>query len=218
MNELRDYGIYFITDRELCGKRGVKETVRAAVDGGVRTVQLRDKHSSFDQQLQQLEELAEVIDGRAALVINDRVDVAVEAYRRGIAIDGVHVGQGDAAVVQAREELGPDAIVGLTANTEEHLQAVAALPEGTVDYLGVGVIRPTSTKPDHPPALGIDGFRHLNSVSPVPTVAIGGVREEDISPLRAAGAAGICFVSALCAAADAEATARRFVAQWNGNS
>src|SRR5699024_1062697 len=69
-----------------------------------------------------------------------------------------------------------------------------------------------------PPALGIDGFRHLNSVSPVPTVAIGGVREEDISPLRAAGAAGICFVSALCAAPDAEATARRFVAQWHGAS
>src|SRR5699024_12360642 len=76
----------------------------------------------------------------------------------------------------------------------------------------------TLFRSDHPPALGIDGFRHLNSVSPVPTVAIGGVREEDISPLRAAGAAGICFVSALCAAPDAEATARRFVAQWHGAS
>lgn len=119
----------------LCGARGVVETVRLAVDGGVHTVQLRDKHASFDQQLSQLEQLAEVIDGRAKLVINDRLDVAVEAQRRGIAIDGVHLGQADEAVLTAREELGTGAIIGLTANTEEHLAAVAALPAGTVDYV-----------------------------------------------------------------------------------
>src|SRR5699024_7591356 len=106
----------------------------------------------------------------------------------------------------------------LTANHVEDLQAVDALPERTVDYLSDGVIKRTSTKPDYPRALGINGLRHLNSVSPLPSISIRGVREEDISPLRAAGAAGICFVSALCAAPDAEATARRFVAQWHGAS
>src|SRR5699024_5359226 len=125
-------------DPVLCGPRGVVETVRLAVDGGVHTVQLRDKHASFDQQLSQLEQLAVVIDGRAKLVINDRLDVAVEAQRRGIAIDGVHLGQGDEAAFTAREELGTDAIIGLTANTEEHLAAVAALPAGTVDSVDVG--------------------------------------------------------------------------------
>ena len=214
MSNEEDYGIYLVTDPVLCGARGVVETVRLAVDGGVHTVQLRDKHASFDQQLSQLEQLAVVIDGRAKLVINDRLDVAVEALRRGIAIDGVHLGQGDEAVRTARDKLGADAVIGLTANTEEHLAAVAALPVGTADYVGVGVIRPTSTKPDHPPALGIDGFEKLTAQSPVSTVAIGGVRKEDIQPLLNAGAAGICFVSAICAADDPEATARSMANAW----
>ena len=214
MSSNQDYGIYLVTDPVLCGARGVVETVRLAVEGGVRTVQLRDKHTSFDQQLNQLEQLAEVIDGRAKLVINDRLDVAGEAQRRGIAIDGVHLGQGDKSVLVARDKLGADAVIGLTANTEEHLAAVAALPVGTVDYVGVGVIRPTSTKPDHPPALGIAGFAHLTAISPVPTVAIGGVLQEDIADLRSAGAAGVCFVSALCAAEDPEATARSMANAW----
>ena len=85
---------------------------------------------------------------------------------------------------------------------------------GTVDYVGVGVIRPTSTKPDHPPALGIAGFAHLTAISPVPTVAIGGVLQEDIVDLRSVGAAGVCFVSALCAAEDPEATARSMANAW----
>ena len=214
MSSNQDYGIYLVTDPVLCGPRGVVETVRLAVDGGVHTVQLRDKHASFDQQLSQLEQLAVVIDGRAKLVINDRLDVAVEAQRCGIAVDGVHLGQGDKSVLVARYKLGADAVIGLTANTEEHLAAVAALPVGTADYVGVGVIRPTSTKPDHPPALGIDGFEKLTAQSPVSTVAIGGVRKEDIQPLLNAGAAGICFVSAICAADDPEATARSMANAW----
>src|SRR5699024_7742156 len=130
MSSNQDYGIYLVTDPVLCGTRGVVETVRLAVDGGVQTVQLRDKNASFDQQLSQRSHLAAVIDGRATLVINDRRDVAVEAPRRGIAIDGVHLGQGDKSVLVARDKLGADAVIGLTANTEEHLAAVAALPVG----------------------------------------------------------------------------------------
>src|SRR5690625_1279750 len=127
MSSNQDYGIYLVTDPVLCGARGVVETVRLAVEGGVRTVQLRDKHTSFDQQLNQLEQLAEVIDGRAKLVINDRLDVAGEAQRRGIAIDGVHLGQCDESVLTASAALGGGAVIGLSANTEVHLTTVAAL-------------------------------------------------------------------------------------------
>lgn len=210
-----DLSLYLVTDRELCGARGVAETVRRAVDGGVGIVQLRDKHADADEQLRQAEEIAAAIDGRAAFVVNDRLDVALAARDRGIPVDGVHLGQGDTAVLGAREALGPDAIIGLTANTEEHLAAVARLPRGTVDHLGVGVIRPTSTKPDHPPALGVDGFARLAAESPVPCVAIGGVRLEDAADLRAAGAAGLAVVSALCAAEDPERAAREFLAAWH---
>jgi len=208
-------GLYLVTDRALCGARGVVETVRRAVDGGVGIVQLREKHADDAEQLRQAERIAAAIDGRATFVINDRLDVAHAARERGIPVDGVHLGQGDAAALRAREELGPDAIIGLTANTPEHLAALARLPRGTVDHLGVGVIRPTSTKPDHPPALGIEGFALLAAAAPVPCVAIGGVGLSDAAQLRRAGAAGIAVVSALCAAPDPELAARELLAAWN---
>lgn len=208
-------GIYLVTDHELCAPRGVPATVAAAVAGGVHTVQLRDKEADLDDHLRQLTHLAEVIDGRARLIVNDRLDVVVAARSRGLPVHGVHLGQLDDAAVAARAELGPEAIVGLTANTVAHLEAVAALPGGTVDYLGVGVIRPTTTKTDHPEALGIEGFGRFAARTPLPCVAIGGVRPEDAGPLRRAGAGGAAVVSALCAAPDPETVARGLRTDWD---
>ncbi|WP_292762789.1 bifunctional hydroxymethylpyrimidine kinase/phosphomethylpyrimidine kinase, partial [Microbacterium sp. UBA3486] len=209
-----DLSLYLVTDAALCGDRGVVETVRRAVDGGVRIVQLRDKDATDAETVDQLIALSRVIDGRALLVVNDRLDAVVAARERGARVDGVHLGQGDASVLRAREALGPDALVGLTANTRAHLDAVDALPAGTVDYLGVGVIRPTATKPDHPAPLGVDGFRDLVAASSLPCVAIGGVGIDDTEPLRDAGAAGLAVVSVLCAADDPEATAAEFRRRW----
>ncbi|WP_394554521.1 thiamine phosphate synthase [Agromyces sp. MMS24-JH15] len=211
-----DLSLMLVTDPALCGDRGVAAVVARAVAGGVRTVQLRDKDASDADLLRQLAELAEVIAGRAALVVNDRLDVAIAARARGIRVDGVHLGQGDASPLEARDALGPDAIVGLTANTPAHLDAVARMPRGTVDYLGVGVIRPTSTKPDHPPALGVDGFARIAAATDLPCVAIGGVVATDVAALRAAGAAGVAVVSAICAAGDPGAAAAGFAAAWEG--
>lgn len=209
-----DFSLYLVTDPGLCGKRGVVETVRRAVDGGARIVQLRDKHAAHEETVEQLIALSAVIDGRALLVVNDRLDAAVEARARGARVDGVHLGQADASVRRARELLGPDALIGLTANTREHLDAVRALPQGTIDYLGVGVIRPTSTKPDHPEPLGVEGFAAFAAESPLPCVAIGGVGIDDTEALQAAGAAGLAVVSALCAAADPAETASAFRRRW----
>ena len=212
------YGLYLVTDRALCGARGVVETVRQAVDGGASIVQLRDKHADLGEHLEQLEQLAAVIDGRARLVVNDRLDVALAAKERGIPLDGVHLGQGDERVIIARAALGEGSIVGLTANTPAHLASVAELPAGTVDYLGVGVIRPTSTKPNHPPALGVDGFAALAAQAPVPCVAIGGIQTADLAPLRRSGAAGVALVSSICAADDAAAAARAVLAAWESGA
>ncbi|MDF2561955.1 MAG: thiamine-phosphate pyrophosphorylase [Microbacterium sp.] len=213
-----DLSVYLVTDPLLCGDRGVAETVRLAVDGGVRIVQLRDKTASDAETVEQLLALSRAIDGRALLVVNDRLDAAIAARRRGARVDGIHLGQGDASVLRAREALGPDALIGLTANSAAHLDAVLALPAGTVDYLGVGVIRPTSTKPDHPEPLGVDGFRDFVARSPLPCVAIGGVGIEDTEELRDAGAAGLAVVSALCAVADPAATAAEFRRRWLAGS
>ena len=213
-----DLSLYLVTDAASCGARGVVETVRQAVDGGVRIVQLRDKTATDAEITAQLVELSTVIDGRALLVVNDRLDAALAARAQGARVDGVHLGQGDASVLRARELLGPDALIGLTANTPTHLDAVLALPAGTVDYLGVGVIRPTRTKPDHPPALGVDGFRTFAAASPLPCVAIGGIGLEDTAVLRDAGAAGVAVVSALCAAVDPRAAAAEFLRRWRARS
>lgn len=211
---IADLSLYLVTDPALCGERGVIETVRQAVTGGVRIVQLRDKNATDAETKAQLVELSRVIDGRALLVVNDRLDAALAARAAGARIDGVHLGLGDASVLRARAELGPEALIGLTANSPAHLDAVLALPAGTVDYLGVGVIRPTRTKPDHPPALGVEGFRAFASASPLPCVAIGGVGIDDTEALRAAGAAGLAVVSALCAAEEPAETAAAFVRRW----
>lgn len=211
---IADLSLYLVTDAALCGARGVVETVRQAVDGGVRIVQLRDKQATDAETAAQLVELSRVIDGRALLVVNDRLEAALTARAAGARVDGVHLGQTDASVLRARAALGPDALIGLTANSPEHLDAVLALPEGTVDYLGVGVIRPTSTKPDHPPALGVDGFRAFAAASPLPCVAIGGVGIDDTEALRDAGAVGLAVVSALCSADDAAGAATAFVRRW----
>ena len=209
-----DLSLTLVTDAAQCVARGVASVVADAVAGGVRTVQLRDKAASDTQVLRQLEALADAIDGRATLLVNDRLEVAAAARRAGLPVDGVHLGQGDVPVLRARDVLGADAIVGLTANTAAHLEAVERMPRGTVDYLGVGVIRPTATKPDHPPALGIEGFARIAAASPLPCVAIGGVRAEDVADLRAAGAAGVAVVSAVCAAADPRAAAQEFARAW----
>ncbi|MFC5434107.1 bifunctional hydroxymethylpyrimidine kinase/phosphomethylpyrimidine kinase [Microbacterium suwonense] len=211
-----DLSLYLVTDAALCGDRGVVATVREAVAGGVAIVQLRDKDASDAQTVDLLVELSHAIAGRALLVVNDRLQAAVDARSRGARVDGVHLGQSDASVRAAREALGPDALIGLTANTPAHLDAVRALPPGTVDYVGIGVIRPTSTKPDHPPALGVAGFRTLAALSPVPAVAIGGIGIDDVTALREAGAAGVAVVSALCAVEDPHAAARAFRRAWRG--
>lgn len=211
---IRDLSLHLVTDPVLSGSRGVAETVRAAVSGGVGVVQLRDKGASDAETVDRLVELSGIIDGRARLIVNDRLGAAVSARARGARVDGVHLGQGDASVLRARELLGPDALIGLTANRAEHLDAVRALPAGTVDYLGVGAIRPTSTKPDHPPALGVEGFRAFAEASPLPCVAIGGIVPDDAAVLREAGAAGVAAVAALCTSPDPRSTATEFLRNW----
>ncbi|WP_251447231.1 bifunctional hydroxymethylpyrimidine kinase/phosphomethylpyrimidine kinase [Microbacterium sp. USTB-Y] len=209
-----DLALYLVTDPALCGERGVAAVVDAAVSGGARIVQLRDKDADDASIVEQLCALSEVIAGRALLVVDDRLDAVVEARRRGARVDGIHLGQSDASPLTARSLLGPDAIVGLTANTPAHLDAVRALPSGTVDYLGVGVIHPTSTKPDHPAPLGVAGFAAFAADSPLPCVAIGGIERADVAALRAGGAAGVAVVSALCAAPDPRVAARKLLRAW----
>ncbi|MBA8989982.1 thiamine-phosphate diphosphorylase [Curtobacterium pusillum] len=219
MSVTTDFGVYLVTDGALSDRHGigVLGVVRAAVHGGVRIVQVRDKDASARDLLALAAAVAGAVGDRVTVVVDDRLDVALAARHAGHPVAGVHLGQSDVPVEVARALLGPDAHVGLTANTPEHLAAVARLPRGTVDLLGVGIVHPTTTKADHPPALGHDGFARLARATDVPCVAIGGVTLEDVAPLRAAGAAGVAVVSGICAAADPGSAAAAYVAAWAGD-
>ena len=205
-----DPSLMLVTDASACGERGVVATVEAGVDGGVTAVQVREKEGDAAATLGLVLAVADVCRDRAAVLVNDRVDVFLAARRMGAPVAGVHVGQRDLPVEPVRALVGPDAVVGLTADKPAHLDAVRALPEGTVDYLGVGAIRATPTKPDHPLPLGVVGFGEVCAASVLPCVAIGGVVADDVGLLLAAGGAGVAVASAICTAPDPAHAARRF--------
>jgi thiamine-phosphate diphosphorylase len=147
--------------------------------------------------------LKEALVGTAVpLVINDDVVAAVAAD-----VDGAHIGQGDISVAQARALLGPDKILGLSCETS---QAVQAADPALVDYLGLGPVFGTATKTDHAQPIGFDGLARLVALSPLPNVAIGGLKSIHVCDVRESGADGMAVVSAICGQADPAAAARAF--------
>lgn len=214
---LKDFDptLYLVTDTRLCAERGVVETVRQAVDGGVSCVQVRAKDLSTTDFLALVISVADAVGHRVPVIIDDRVDIYLAARHRGAAVHGVHVGQSDLPIDIVRALVGPEAIVGWTTNTADHLELAAGLAAGTVNYLGVGVIRATTTKPDHPAPIGIDGFERLSRLTALPCIAIGGITEGDVAALRRVGAAGVAVVSAICAAEDPRAVAIFFRREWD---
>lgn len=200
-----DLSVYLITDAALCARAGLVETVAAALRGGVTAVQLRDKQASDADLIEQGRALKGLLTGTGVpLIVNDRLEVAL-----AIDADGVHVGQSDGSVIEAREVLGAEAILGLSVQSRDQLQR---LDPGLVDYLGVGPVFATTTKPDHSPPLGFDGLAEVCAASPLPVVAIGGLCAEHAGSVWAAGAQGMALVSAICAAADPEQTTKHIAA------
>ncbi|MER7796646.1 thiamine phosphate synthase [Microbacterium sp. NPDC096154] len=217
MRRALDLSTYLVADVASVPAGAVADIVDAAVTGGAGVVQVRGKELSAAELLRLVEACAARIDGRAALLVNDRVDVALAARIAGTPVDGVHIGQSDLPADRTRALLGPDAIIGLSASRPEELEPLRRMPPGTVDYLGVGAIRATPTKKDHPTPLGWEGFRGFAALAAdLPCVAIGGVGSGDAPDARRAGAAGLAVVRAICAAdapAHAAAQLRREWAQ-----
>ena len=210
-----DLSLYLVTDSaqsRRCG-RDIVDTIVQAVAGGVTAVQIREKDATLERFLDIVLRTAAALPPSVALFVNDRLDVYVAARAQGARVTGVHVGQSDQHVSAVRDVVGADAVIGLSAGTDEQLAAAAAEP-ARVDYVGIGALHATSTKLDAPRALGIEEFARLASLIDLPAVAIGGITEADMPLLRASGAAGAAVVSAICAAADPEAAARQLVRRW----
>ena len=208
-----DLRLHLVTDERITFGQLV-ETITAAVAGGVTVVQYRNKTLSSAEIREEVTELSSRLIGRATLVVNDHLTDVCELRAAGVRVDGVHLGQSDASPQLARELLGPDALIGWTANTREHALAAAAFAAGTIDYLGVGVINSTATKADAPPVLGVSGFAEFTSWTQLPAVAIGGITVGDVAPLVRAGAAGIAVVSAICSSPNPREAARGFIGEF----
>lgn len=197
-----DLSVYLVLDPELCRDLTMAETTRMAVAGGVTMVQLRDKHADTAGMIEAGRALKAVLAGTGVpLIVNDDVEAAV-----AIGADGLHVGQGDMPAWRARERVGPGMILGLSAETDS---LAAAIDPASVDYVGIGPVFATPTKPDHKQPIGFDGLKRIAAASPVRAVAIGGLKAEHAAPVLAAGAEGLAVVSAICGQPDPEAAARR---------
>ena len=195
--------LYAVTDRKWLNGESLADQVEKAARAGVTMVQLREKEISFDEYVELAIEIAAVAHRyNVPLIINDNVEVAIAS-----GADGVHVGQSDMQAVNARKMIGPDKILGVSAETVE--SALEAERCGA-DYIGAGALFPTSTKEDAKKISLRDLKRICDSVS-IPVVAIGGITENNIMDLTDSGVAGVALVSAIFAQKDINASVLRLL-------
>ncbi|MBI2254187.1 MAG: thiamine phosphate synthase [Proteobacteria bacterium] len=190
-----DLSLYLVADQEFCRRPGIEAIVAAALAGGASMVQLRGTRANLRQLLADALVLRALTrDVGIPLVINDHVDIALAS-----GADGVHVGQTDMPAPFARQLLGKDKIIGLSVTCAEDF---SDRDLAFIDYVGLGPVFPTQSKPDAAPALGLSGFSAIRRQIRCPVVAIGGIKESNAANVISAGADGIAIVSAICCADD----------------
>lgn len=195
-----DYSLYLVTDRALAGERDFEDLVGRAIRGGCTLVQLREKEASSGEFYERALRLKKVTDYfHVPLIIDDRIDImlAVDAA-------GVHLGQSDLPAEAARQIIGPDKILGVSARTVE--DAEKAESDGA-DYLGVGAVYPTTTKGDAE-KVSREELEKICSTVSIPVVAIGGLNARNIPSLEGSGISGVAIVSAIMAQDRPEEAAR----------
>lgn len=188
--------VYLVMDLSPYEGRSALETAKAALDGGITMLQLREKKAPLRQVVEQGRAIREACRSYGVpFLVNDRVDVALL-----LEADGVHVGQDDLPGLDARQLLGKDAIIGVSAGTMEEAEWAVSQQ---ADYLGVGAVYRTLTKGDAGSPIGTDLFGRLKARWPdLPLVGIGGIQADNAAPVIQAGADGVAVVSAIAGQAD----------------
>ncbi len=199
--KIEQLALYEIPDRSWLNGKSLADAVGKALKGGATMVQLREKGVSEEALIQSAVEIKAVCAKYGApLIINDNVFAAARADA-----DGVHLGQGDMPLIEARKLLGKNKIIGITAKTVE--QAIEA-EKGGADYLGSGAVFGTSTKSDAK-KMELDTLRAITSAVNIPVVGIGGITADNIAGLDGTGIAGAAVVSGIFAQTDICAAAKR---------
>jgi thiamine-phosphate pyrophosphorylase len=202
-----DYVLYLVTDRDILEDRDLFTAVEQALKGGVTVLQLREKTASsrdFYHLAVRMKELATAY--QVPLIINDRLDIA-------LAVDagGLHVGQDDLPITEARRILGPGRILGYSVSTVE--EAVYGEQNGA-DYLGAGPVYATGSKADAVSPIGADSLRRIKQSVTIPVVGIGGIGEANIIEVKRAGVDGASVISAIMGSRDPERAASALIAAW----
>ena len=196
----KDLLLYAVTDRTWLGEETLYQQVEKTLKGGATFIQLREKHlddAAFLEEAVELKELCRRY--HVPFVINDNVEIALK-----MDADGVHVGQSDMEAGNVREKLGPDKIIGVSAQTVE--QAVLAEQRGA-DYLGVGAVFPTGSK-DDADDVSHETLKAICEAVSIPVIAIGGISRNHVMELAGSGICGIAVISAIFAQPDIEAAAK----------
>jgi thiamine-phosphate pyrophosphorylase len=199
-----EVSLYVVTDPEMVGGRKLEDVCQEALEAGVRVFQLRDKQASTRSLIEQavgLKRLAERYG--ATFLVNDRADVAAASGAHG-----VHVGQDDMPLDEARQILGRHAVIGVSVRSPGEARAAE---RGGADYLAANLVFETPTKTDVEGSIGLDGVRRLRAASGLPLVAIGGIKAENTAQVVAAGADGVAVVSAVMAAKDVKKACRELL-------
>ena len=186
--------LYAVTDRTWVKDTTLMDQVKEALEGGITFLQLREKHLSKEEFIKEAREMKELSkEYKVPFVINDNIEVAL-----AVDADGVHIGQNDMSVEEARKLLGEDKIIGVSAhNVEEAIKA----QKGGADYLGVGAVCATSTKKDAN-VVSKEEIKKICHTVEIPVVAIGGIKKENIKTLEGTDVDVVAVVSAIFAAKD----------------
>jgi len=185
-----NWKLYFIADFESSKGRDLVWIVEEAVKGGATVVQLRAKSISTREFLDIGKKIHSLLQKKGIpFIVNDRIDIAL-----ALDADGVHLGQQDMPLQTARKIMGNEKIIGISVNNVyEALEA----EKGGADYLGVGPVFPTTTKPDIRAPLGIEGLRKIREKIKIPIIAIGGINKSNVHEVYSTGVDGIAVVSAI---------------------
>ncbi len=208
-----DWRLYLVTDPAMTAAYGLVETVLAAVRGGVGLVQFRDTEADDDEFVARGRAVHEALAGRVPLIVNDRVDLV-----SAIGAEGAHVGQHDMDISRARTILGPDRLLGLSVQTIAQIEEAGRAGAGAIDYVGIGPVWDTATKPDAASATGLDRTAAVAAASPWPSVAIGGISLNRVRRVHATGVDGISVVSAICGRPDPHAAAAALLRAWDDSA
>jgi len=201
---LIDFRLYFVTDRHQTAGRSLVDTVHAALDGGVRAVQLREKDLEGGELYRLAAQLRKLTNRyQACLLINDRLDVA-----SAVDADGVHLGQTSFSVAIARQLLGPRKLIGVSTHNPAEIAAATG-----ADFLVFGPVYATPSKAAYGEPQGLVHLQQAVLQSPLPVIAIGGITAERTTEVLATGAQGIAVISALSAASDPAQAARALLSK-----